>query len=62
MLESRAMAAVEAGRAVLVNGMVRFNADTKNLGYNSAGGSWEWRGRQSGHGGPTVLQATRFVS
>lgn len=61
MLLSRAMAAIDKGLAVLVNGRIRFTEDTTNLGYNAASGHWRWRGKQSGIGGPTVMQAVRFL-
>jgi len=55
------MEAIDQGRAVLVRGKIRFIEDSKHLGYNSAGGNWIWGGRQSGPGGPTVLQAIHAV-
>lgn len=59
MLKSRAMVAVDAGRAILVNGMVRFLEDQTHLGYNTAPEYSGIGGRQSGFGGPTVVQYFR---
>lgn len=59
MLFSRAMLDVGRGLAVIVDGRVRYQEDTRHLGYNTAPGYVKWSGRQSGHAGPTVLQALR---
>lgn len=58
-LLSMGMRAVDEGRAVLVNGMIRYTEDSKHLGYNRAPAILKWCGRKSGYAGPSVMQAIR---
>lgn len=60
MLKSRAEMRVSQGRAVIVDGLVRFLPDDKHPGYNATLGHFKWRGKPSG-GGPTVMQAKRLI-
>lgn len=59
MLLARATAKVEAGRAVLVNGLVRFLKEDPHPGYEAAEEYASFGGRQSGYAGPTVIQFSR---
>ena len=59
MLLSRANAKVEQGRAIIVNGLVRFLKHDPHPGYEAAAEYAGFGGRESGHGGPTVIQYFR---
>lgn len=59
MLLSRAHAKVDAGRAIIVNGLVRFLKEDPHPGYDAAPEYVGFRGRQSGYAGPTVIQFER---
>lgn len=59
MLASRADQKVNLGRAIIVNGLVRFLRADPHPGYDAAEGYVGFRGRQSGYAGPTVVQFFR---
>ena len=59
MLLARADIRVAQGRAIIVNGLVRFLPPDPHPGYDAAREYAGFRGRQSGPGGPTVVQFYR---
>ena len=59
MLASRAMQKVDQGRAIIVNGLVRFLKEDPHPGYDAAEGYTAFHGRQCGKFGPTVVQFER---
>lgn len=59
MLLSRANARVDQGRAIIVNGLVRFLKADPHPGYDAAEEYAGFKGKQSGHAGPTVVQFYR---
>ncbi len=59
MLASRAIQKVDQGRAIIVNGLVRFLKADPHPGYDAAPEYAGFRGKQSGEGGPTVVQFYR---
>ena len=59
MLLARANAKVDLGRAIIVNGLVRFLKEDPHPGYDAAEGYTAFHGRQSGKYGPTVVQFER---
>lgn len=59
MLLSRANAKIDEGRAVIVNGLVRFLKIDRHPGYEAAQGYTRFAGKQSGYAGPTVIQFRR---
>ena len=59
MLASRASAKVDQGRAVIVNGLVRFLKEDPHPGYDAAAGYTGFSGKKSGPYGPQVIQFHR---
>ncbi len=59
MLASRANAKVDQGRAIIVNGLVRFLKHDPHPGYEQAAEYAGFAGRQSGYAGPQVVQFYR---
>lgn len=59
MLLARANAKVDAGRAVIVNGLVRFLKDDPHPGYEAAAEYSSFGGKQSGYAGPICIQFRR---
>lgn len=59
MLLSRANLKVDAGRAIIVNGLVRFLKDDAHPGYDAADEYAGFHGRQSGYAGPQTVQFWR---
>ncbi len=63
MLLSRANAKVDAGRAIIINGLVRFLKEDPHPGYDAAAEYAGFHGRQSFDpqmgGGPTTMQFFR---
>jgi hypothetical protein len=59
MLASRAMQKVDQGRAIIVNGLVRFLKADPHPGYDAAEGYVGFNGRKSGYAGPNVVQFFR---
>lgn len=59
MLLARANQKVDQGRAIIVNGLVRFLKEDPNPGYEAAAEYAGFHGRQSGAYGPTVIQFYR---
>lgn len=59
MLLSRANIKVDLGRAIIVNGLVRFLPDDSHPGYDACRDAFNPGGRPSGYGGPIVVQYQR---
>ena len=59
MLLSRANLKIDHGRAVMVNGLVRFLKEDPHPGYDAAAEYSSFGGRQSGPYGPIVIQFER---
>ena len=59
MLRLRAIQKVDQGRAIIVNGLVRFLKEDPHPGYDAAAEYASFGGRQSGYAGPTVIQFER---
>ena len=59
MLASRANQKVDQGRAIIVNGLVRFLKHDPHPGYEAAEGYAGFHGRRSGANGPVVVQFFR---
>lgn len=59
MLLSRANAKVDAGRAVIVSGLVRFLKEDPHPGYDAAAEYSGFGGKRSGYAGPLVIQFRR---
>lgn len=59
MLAYRANQKVDQGRAVIVNGLVRFLKHDPHPGYEAADPYTGFGGKPSGYGGPSVIQYFR---
>lgn len=59
MLLARANAKVDLGRAIIVNGLVRFLKDDPHPGYEAAAEYAGFKGKQSGYAGPQTIQFYR---
>ena len=59
MLASRANQKVILGRAIIVNGLVRFLKPDPHPGYDAAPEYAGFKGKQSGYAGPQTIQFYR---